>query len=122
MKNLIGEIGKQVDILCLINIIGGEWVMIYLYQIYNESIDFRIVIFSKNEIIIYLNYDFFLMLIFNISGFYIEVVVMFDFSNFDFFKCLMRFYSFVCSVEMVIGIIFNVLVEFDFIGKSGKNV
>lgn len=122
MKNLIGEIGKQVYILCLINIMGGEWVMIYLYQIYNESIDLRIVIFSKNEIIIYLNCDFFLMLIFNISRFYIEVVVMIDFSNFDFFKCLMRCYSFVCSVEMVIGIIFNVLVEFDFIGKSGKNV
>lgn len=41
---------------------------------------------------------------------------MFNFSNYDFLNCLVRFYRFICSVEMIMGFIFNVLVELNLIG------
>lgn len=41
---------------------------------------------------------------------------MFNFSNYDFLNCLVRFYKFICSVEMIMGFIFNVLVELNLIG------
>lgn len=116
MKNSIGEIGKQAYIPCTINITGGDWVMIYLYQTYNESIDPRIATLSKNETITYFNRDPLLMPTFNISGSQIEAVVTFNFSNYDFSNCSVRLYRFTCSVEMTTGSTFNASAELNLIG------
>lgn len=121
MMNSIGEIGKQAYIPCTINITSGDWVMIYIYQTHNDSIEPKIATITKNGTITIFTSDPLLMPTFNISGSHIEAVVTFDFSNFDSSKCLMRLYSFVCSVEMATGITFNASAEFDLIGKSGKN-
>lgn len=120
MMHSIGEIGKQAYIPCTINITSGVWVVIYIYQTHNDSIEPKIATITKNGTITIFTNDPLLKPTFNISGSQIEAVVTFNFSNYDFSNCSVRLYKFTCSVKMTTGSTFNASAEVNLIGKSRK--
>lgn len=111
-----GEIGQIANHTCKVDVSSGQWSSVHLYQQQNDSWT-EIAMIRKNENGTILTNDSIFTPTFTISGSHINVIVIFNLTNFPSSKCSSRQYPFNCSARLTDESQFDAVANFFIIGK-----
>ena len=111
-----GEIGQIANHTCRVDVSSGQWRSVHLYHQQNDSWT-EIAMIRKNENGTILTNDSIFTPTFTISGSHINVIVIFNLTNFPSSKCSSRQYPFNCSARLTDESQFDAVANFFIIGK-----